>query len=124
MHIILGKTMGHFRVMILVTVTSIILGFVHESSENVIHFLTPSSSQRCPKQNCQNLSEFTRNVSNDDDNMTIVSIPGRHILNQNLSLSHLVDLNLYSLTDSSATVTCISLALLSFEILNNFTFTM
>lgn len=107
--------MGHFKVLILVTVMLITLGLLHESSESTIYFVTPSSSQRCPKQNCQNLSEFSSNVSNDDDNMTIVLIPGRHRLNENLSLSKLVSLNLYSLTDSSAVIACTSSAFLSFE---------
>ena len=107
--------MGHFKVLILVTVMFITLGLLHESSESPIYFVTPSSSQRCPKQNCQNLSEFSSNVSNDDDNMTIVLIPGRHRLNENFSLSKLVSLNLYSLTDSSAVIACTSSAFLSFE---------
>ena len=80
----------------------------------------PLSNQSCPtEQNCRDLSEFSAYVSNDDENidnnMTIVLIPGNHSLNQNLSLSNLVSLNLYSRTDSSATIACTSSAFLSFE---------
>jgi predicted outer membrane repeat protein len=107
--------MGHFRVVALVPLMLVFLGLFHESSENVIYYLTPSSSQRCPEKNCQHLSEFSANVSNDDDNITIVLIPGKHSLNQNLSLSNLISLSLYSLTDSSATIECASSGFISFE---------
>ena len=115
------QIMGQFRVIALVPLMLFVfLGFSHESSESAIYYLTPLSNQSCPtEQNCQHLSEFSANVSNDDDNidnnLTIVLVPGRHSLNQNLSFSNMVSLNLYSLMDSSATIVCASSAFLFFE---------
>ena len=105
--------MAHFGVVLSLPIL-LFLGLFHGSNTNTVHYLAPSSSQRCPIQNCQNLSEFSENANN-DNNTTIVLLPGKHSMVQNLSFSNLVDLKLYSLTNSSATIECTSSSFLSFE---------
>ena len=105
--------MAHFSAMVLLLIF-VFLGLFHDSSASAVYYLTPSPGQSCPIQNCLTLSEFSGNRK-DDDNITIILVPGKHDLNQNLSFSNLVELKLYSLTDSSATMACTSLVFLQFE---------
>ena len=83
-----------------------------DSMYSKVHYITPSLDSPCPQNasSCLTLSQFAANSSHSETDVSLLFLPGYHLLNQELLLAHGHDLSMskYAKDNETVFVKCIS----------------
>ena len=87
-----------------------------QNNDGALYYIKTTENETCPtpSQQCLTLSAFSTSGSS-DVNTALIMLPGEHSLNVNISISNVENITMYSLTDISATITCVSSSRFSFD---------
>ena len=78
------------------------------------HEIKPTESSNCINRSCITLTNFSA-YPTEDENITLILQPGNHSLYNNFSLSSIIGVRIYPLTNNLTTIFCVSSSHLSFE---------
>ena len=80
------------------------------------YYITPSPSSLCPVQPCLSLSQLSVKYRQSTiSNLTLIFLPGSHILQSELSIKNISELHMSSYSNFLATISCGRLANFSFK---------
>ena len=89
----------------LLTLMFLLVGAVSAQSE-VQYYITPSLDSPCPKDPCLTLSQFAASSSNCTGNVSLIFLPGKHILDNMLSVSGADNFSMKPRDNELVTVEC------------------